>query len=94
MAEENKRSRRVIQSLLHEEAEKAIGMLGEVRVLVIHRKTIIVGEEHDAAMFVEAAGENISGPNFSPVGPSVSVNKIAGLDVEAVNGDDTKRDKE
>lgn len=41
-------------------------------------------------MFSIAAGEDISGPNLALVGPSVSVNKVAGLDVEAVDGDDAK----
>lgn len=90
MADENQWSCWVVLSLLHEKTEKAVGMLGELRVFVIDRKTVVVGEEHDATMFVVAARENISGPNFAPVGPSISVDKIAGLDVEAVNGDDTK----
>jgi hypothetical protein len=64
-------------------------MLGELCVLVVHRKTIVVGEEHNTALFVEAARENISGPNFAPVGPGVSVNKIASLDIEPVNGNNT-----
>lgn len=66
-------------------------MLGELRVFVVNRKTVVVGEEHDATLFVEAARKNISGPNFAPVGPGVSVNKIASLNIEAVNGDDTKQ---
>lgn len=41
-------------------------------------------------MFSIAAGEDISGPNLALVGPSVSVNKIASLDIEAVDGDDAK----
>lgn len=91
MADEYQWSCRVIPSLLHEKAEKAVGMLGELRVFVVNRKTVVVGEEHDATVFVEAARKDISGPDFAPVGPGVSVNKVASLNIEAVNGDDTKQ---
>lgn len=91
MANEHQWSCRVILSLLHEQAEEAVGMFGELRVFVVDRKTIVVGEEHDATMFVEAARKNIPWPNLAAVGPSVSVNKIASLNIEAVNGDNTKQ---
>lgn len=90
MADENKWSCWVFLSLLHEKAEKAVGMLCELRVFVINRETVVVGEEHDSTMFAKAAREDISGPNLALVGPSVSMNKIAGLNIEAVDGDDTK----
>lgn len=91
MANEYQRSCRVIFSILHEQAEETVGMFGEVRVLVVDRKTVVVGEEHHATLFVEAAGKNVSWPDFAPVGPSVSVNKIASFNIETVNGDDTKQ---
>lgn len=90
MAYENQWSRWVIFSLLHEKTEKTVGMLGELCIFVINRETVVVGEEHDSTMLSKAAREDIPRPHFALVGPSISVNKITRLDVEAVDGDDTK----
>jgi hypothetical protein len=89
MADEDQWSRGVSYSLLHEKAEKTVGMFSKLGVFIIHGEAVIIREEHDPALLVKAAGENISGPILVLVGPSVSVDKIAGLDVETVNSDDT-----
>lgn len=90
VTDEDEWSSRVVKSVLHEKSKKAITMLDESGVFVIHREAVIVGEEHDATTLPKAAGKDIPGPHLATVGPGVSVDIVIGLNIETMYNDDAK----
>lgn len=90
VTDEDEWSRRVIKSVLHEKSKKTIAVLDESGVFISYGEAVIVGEEHDSATLSKAAGEDIPGPKLATEGPSVSVHIVIGLNIETVDGDDTR----